>query len=393
MQIKSRIKYLLVAKFLIIASVSLAQETSLNNYTGAWGNNSSWSGGWTDGSPAFLNLPETNADITIFGNISVGSTSTPQNLTFSANKEAYDFTVNDTLIVHGDVTFANKAMNLNMGNGAVFIILGNLEMSNKINIASGGTLVVSGNFNKNGSQGTYTGDGNVYAGSYSGNAQSTIDDGTGEDSSFTIDNLSDDGFEDIEEFVSDDGATPLPVQLLYFNASAENHVDLNWATATETNNDYFSIERSEDGINFNEIGRVPGMENSNKKVIYNFKDKSPSASVLYYRLKQVDFDGQYEYFNILRVSGVVEPLHIQLTAFPTVVNKGRLTLKTNKPVVIKDLQLISISGSKKYKPSLENSEAISTQIELDVSAYAKGYYLLKVITAEGIEFSSRIIID
>ena len=280
--------------FIFCTLIVVGQETSLNNYSGAWGNNSSWSGGWTDGSPAFLSLPETNADITIFGDIEVGTTAANQNLTFAANKESYDFTVNDTLIVHGDVTFANKAMNLNLGDDAIFIIFGDLEMNNKINIASGGTLVVTGNFHKNGSQGSYSGDGNVYAGSYSGDAQSTIDDGTGEDSSFTIDELSDDGFDEIEEYVNGGGSTPLPVELLYFDASADNSVLLSWATATEINNDYFSIERSEDGVNFYEIGKVNGNGDSNKEITYEFTDKFVLAPVEYYRLKQVDFDGQFE---------------------------------------------------------------------------------------------------
>ena len=67
-----------------------AQGTTFNNFTGDWGNNSSWNGGWTDGSPAFAGLPETNGDITIFGQINVGTPAANQDLTFSANKAHLD---------------------------------------------------------------------------------------------------------------------------------------------------------------------------------------------------------------------------------------------------------------------------------------------------------------
>ncbi|MEQ8904342.1 T9SS type A sorting domain-containing protein [Ekhidna sp.] len=383
-----------ISLLLLIGSFALiAQETSLNNYTGDWGNNASWSGGWTDGSPAFLNLPETNADITIQGNIKVGTTVTDQDLTFSANKEAYDFTINDTLIVHGDVTFANKAMNLNLGDDAVFIIFGDLVMNNRINIASGGTLVVTGNFHKNGSQGTYTGDGNVYAGSYSGDAQSTIDDGTGEDSSFTIDELSDDGFSEIEEYVNGGGATPLPVELLYFNATPKNGVSLSWATATEINNDHFIIERSEDGSHFYEIGKVDGNGDSNETIEYTFTDKFAFAPVEYYRLKQVDFDGQFEYFEVKRVDTGIENEKSQIIAYPTTVKNGVIQLTSNTPFQIKQITLYNLSGGEAKSLSQNTVLENSLNYLVNTADIGKGYYFLKVTTSDGSELATRIIVE
>ncbi len=386
-------KQVLYFLMLIGSFALIAQETSLNNYSGDWGNNASWSGGWTDGSPAFLNLPETNADITIQGNIKVGTTVTDQNLTFSANKEAYDFTVNDTLIVYGDVTFSNKAMNLNLGDDGVFIIFGDLEMNNRINIASGGTLVVTGNFHKNGSQGTYTGDGNVYAGSYSGDAQSTIDDGTGEDSSFTIDELSDDGFSEIEEFVNGGGTTPLPVELLYFNVSKSDNIILSWATATEINNDYFLIERSEDGSHFYEIGRVDGNGDSNKEIKYEFTDKFAFASVEYYRLKQVDFDGQFEHFEVKRINTGLEKEQAQISAYPTVVKNGNLKLTSNTPFQIQQITMYSLSGGESKSLSQKIIQENPLNYQVNTTEMSKGLYLLKVISSEGGELSTRIIVE
>lgn len=380
--------------FLVILSSGFAQETSLNNYTGSWGNNNSWDGGWNDGTPAFTGLPETNADITIFGKINVGSTSANQNLTFAGNKDAYDFTVNDTLTVYGDVDFANKSMNLVLGDGAVFIIFGDLDMNNKVNIASGGTLVVTGNFNKNGSQGSFTGDGNVYAGSYSGDAQSTVDsDG---DSSFTIDQLSDDGFEDIENFVDDVEAggsdQPLPVELLYFTAQADKNVGLKWSTSVEINNDYFSIERSEDGAYFYEIGQVKGNGNTNAVISYSFEDNFILSSIEYYRLKQVDFDGRFEYFDTKRVETSITSEAPNFSIYPTVVHSQSFQIKSNAPFEIKELTVYNISGGtvRNLINQIQKENQISHRV--NSSSLDKGVYFVKVISTSGKEFSSRIIV-
>jgi hypothetical protein len=80
---------------------------------------------------------------------------------------------------------------------------------------------------------------------------------------------------------------------------------LYWSTASEQNNDFFSVERSEDGITFHEIGTVKGAGNSATVRYYEFADTElPSAAataILYYRLKQTDFDGNYSYSDILAI--------------------------------------------------------------------------------------------
>jgi hypothetical protein len=90
---------------------------------------------------------------------------------------------------------------------------------------------------------------------------------------------------------------PLPIELLVFDARAgkNRQSDLNWITAAEKDNDFFTIERSRDGINFSAIGRVEGAGNSTNNVYYTFVDKNPFDGVNYYRLKQTDFNGSYSY--------------------------------------------------------------------------------------------------
>jgi hypothetical protein len=94
----------------------------------------------------------------------------------------------------------------------------------------------------------------------------------------------------------------LPIQLLSFTASGENgSIHLLWSTASEIDNNYFSIERSQDAISFEEILRMTGAGNSNTTLYYSAIDYDPYNGTAYYRLKQTDFDGKYTYSNIVAV--------------------------------------------------------------------------------------------
>ncbi len=99
------------------------------------------------------------------------------------------------------------------------------------------------------------------------------------------------------------GTTTLPVKLISFNASATmNNVFLNWSTATELNNYGFELERSIDNKSFEKIGFVKGNGTTNALSNYQFIDYTPMTSATYYRLKQIDFDGQFTYADIVKVS-------------------------------------------------------------------------------------------
>ena len=98
-------------------------------------------------------------------------------------------------------------------------------------------------------------------------------------------------------------AKPLPIELLSFTGKTiEKGNKLNWVTTTEINNDYFTIEKSIDGIFFNEIGFLNGAGNSNSVIEYQFVDDNITELANYYRLKQTDFDGRYTYSNVIVLS-------------------------------------------------------------------------------------------
>ncbi|MDT8411307.1 MAG: hypothetical protein RQ875_02495 [Vicingaceae bacterium] len=103
-----------------------------------------------------------------------------------------------------------------------------------------------------------------------------------------------------KDWILVDNNTPLPVTLFNFETDCENgFVVLNWSTASEINNDYFVIEKSTDAINFFPIATVQGNGNSNSFISYNYTDPSPNYTTTYYRLKQVDFNGAFEYFEVV----------------------------------------------------------------------------------------------
>ncbi len=108
------------------------------------------------------------------------------------------------------------------------------------------------------------------------------------------------GFSNFGTAITNSG--PLPIELLSFTGKAFGKVNLlEWTTATETNNDYFVPEKSADGVNFVEMTHVKGAGNSNSKLYYSLTDADPISPVTYYKLKQVDFDGQYSYSDIISV--------------------------------------------------------------------------------------------
>jgi hypothetical protein len=107
------------------------------------------------------------------------------------------------------------------------------------------------------------------------------------------------GLSTFSDFTGLGNGTPLPISLLDFNAyPVLEQVEIVWTTATEINNDYFTIERSKDGISFEELMKVQGAGNSNQILNYKELDSNPFEGTSFYRLKQTDFDGIYTYSDI-----------------------------------------------------------------------------------------------
>jgi hypothetical protein len=96
------------------------------------------------------------------------------------------------------------------------------------------------------------------------------------------------------------GGNPLPIVLAFFKAIQQDEfIDLSWQTVSEENNDYYTLERSSNGINFQELTTVNGAGNSIEVMDYSYQDNNPFQGVSYYRLRQTDYDGTSEIFQVI----------------------------------------------------------------------------------------------
>lgn len=126
-------------------------------------------------------------------------------------------------------------------------------------------------------------------------------------------------------FIINTQFTILPVELTQFEVTEKNGiVSLQWQTASETNNLGFEIERSPDARDWEKIGFVNGQGNSQTLNDYAFEDKSPYPGWNYYRLKQVDYDGKFEYSDIQSLHIESTPLADGFTIFPNPASPGQL---------------------------------------------------------------------
>jgi hypothetical protein len=189
--------------------------------------------------------------------------------------------------------------------------------------------------------------------------------------------------------------TPLPVELLAFNTSClGDKIKLTWSTASETNNDYFSIDRSKDNYNWEFVTTVNGNGNSNSVIDYSAFDISPYTNTLqgteptYYRLKQVDFDGKFEYFG--PVSTMCEDQNSE-PYFNAFVNENRDIIVDFD--AIKDqnylINLFDYNGKKLIDVNGISLEGMNQEI-LGTINLTKGIYIL--IFKKGADYHTKKII-
>jgi hypothetical protein len=172
---------------------------------------------------------------------------------------------------------------------------------------------------------------------------------------------------------------PLPITLLGFSGEKTGKaIQLKWSTATEINNSYFTIERSSDGKEFAELGKVKGAGNSNYIRNYNFSDENPFEGINYYRVKQTDFDGQFSYTPVIAIRNRFENEKLKILPNP-VLNAGLAKVNT-KTGGIHNLLIVNQLGSILLKKQIEllGGEQI---IDFDANGLIPGIYTM-VLTDE-----------
>jgi hypothetical protein len=150
----------------------------------------------------------------------------------------------------------------------------------------------------------------------------------------------------------------LPVTWLYFNGTQKSDkVVLTWATSAEINSEYFIVERSSNGVDFRETGRVKASGNNSRDQYYSFTDPVPEQQKWFYRLKQTDRDGQYSYSKIVTVqtegAGAV---HLQPNP---VQNSFRIQLPDNSQPAA--LSMYNASGVLVHRQTIRNGQPVTVQ--------------------------------
>ncbi len=170
---------------------------------------------------------------------------------------------------------------------------------------------------------------------------------------------------------------PLPIELLSFAATYQNGtVQLRWSTGSEINNNYFTIERSRDAVNAEIIGFVNGAGNSLRTLHYRFIDHKPLGGISYYRLKQTDFDGSFEYSNWVAVHapGEDDSLQVQAISQPHGLVL-RIFTPSERPVQI---QLSDIFGRIIHSERLNPGSPGQVETFIPISQSARSVLLYRI---------------
>ncbi len=188
--------------------------------------------------------------------------------------------------------------------------------------------------------------------------------------------------------ISDWETEPLPIELLSFDA-VENgsRVDLQWVTASEINNDFFTVERSADAIHFEHVFSLPGAGNSSLSNTYSGIDPKPLNGLSYYRLKQTDFDGNFSFSHIVPVM-----MHAQLNfanVFVNADNNFNLDIASERGENV-SVEVFDFTGKLIINEQVVTSKG-HNNYTINNSGLATGIYLVRVRGKED-EFSRKVFV-
>ncbi|NVO03966.1 MAG: T9SS type A sorting domain-containing protein, partial [Bacteroidetes bacterium] len=170
---------------------------------------------------------------------------------------------------------------------------------------------------------------------------------------------------------------PLPVELAEFSAKcAENVAHISWTTASETNNDYFTIERSKDGNNYEMVATLKGAGNSNSPKHYTYSDKEVFEGISYYRIKQTDFDGKFKYYPSKSVNCTVEAV-ASVVYYPNPF-ENELSFEVNNLITPKaSIDIVDMLGNIVMTKNYEDIRPDNNSFTISLSQLAAGTYFVR----------------
>ncbi|MFC2103651.1 FG-GAP-like repeat-containing protein, partial [Bacteroidota bacterium] len=184
-----------------------------------------------------------------------------------------------------------------------------------------------------------------------------------------------------------DVASTIPVELTSFTASVDNNVvQLNWSTASETNNQGFEVQRKNSAGDFSSIGFISGKGTTSEEQSYQYTDTNLEDGKYFYRLKQVDYNGSFEYSEIVEADVNLSPRKFSLNQnYPNPFNPGTRIVFTipagnlqNKSSVLATLKVFDVLGNEVATLLNEEMEAGSHEIIFDATGLTSGIYFYQL---------------
>lgn len=333
---------------IVVFNAPSKAQSSVNEYSGSWDQSTSWAGGVIPGTISSGTMTATTKVMVIRGTIQA---------LYNANLVSSNLSIDagDTLVILGNLTSTLSSLT----NNGVLIVYGDMSNSLSNNTISGtGKMVVTGDYNNALGGNTFTGPSYIL-----GNTNGFLFTPSVEDET---DLANDDP--GLQSYVENLYVT-LPVELVSFDVVMDDRkAVVSWETSTETNNDYFIIERSIDGITFDSLVSVQGSGESHELLYYSFVDGNPLVGRSYYRLSQVDYHGALTHHNIVSLENTDVN---QIKFYPNPVADFIFTNVdlTNFSISIKDTQGVDQYG-------------ISTNIDglpaIDIHHVESGVYFLTI---------------
>ncbi|HOZ31013.1 MAG TPA: T9SS type A sorting domain-containing protein, partial [Bacteroidales bacterium] len=190
-------------------------------------------------------------------------------------------------------------------------------------------------------------------------------------------------------YLRDGSGGLLPIKLEYFEAELfNNSVELTWQTSAEINNDYFTIERSNNGIDFKVVTTIEGAGNSSESHFYSYTDANILSGISYYRLKQTDFDGKFEYSDIVSITSTSEAAiaETSIDVYPNP-NNGNFSISINSDKIT-CYSILDSTGR-----IVSNGTLNSFENNIDISNMPSGIYFLMTGNSNDFSNTTRIIVN
>lgn len=186
---------------------------------------------------------------------------------------------------------------------------------------------------------------------------------------------------------------PLPIELLGFNAFLNsNYVVLEWLTASEINNDYFTVERSKNGEDWESIIITDGAGYSSEEIKYLETDFRPYTALSYYRLKQTDYDGAFSYSETVAVNRNIET---EFLVYPNPnTSGGPINILLPNEISNQNIDIIfrDISGKVIFSASVSDNNVKNSIVLNPESNFSIGTYVISVIS-ENNAYHQKIVIE